>query len=89
MHTNALSSIWVGKRPYVESLGKILVGVGIVIAVIGGLLMIFPRIPWLGKLPGDIAIDRENFHLYFPLTTSIVLSLIVSLVLWLISQLKK
>jgi len=41
------------------------------------------RIPWLGRLPGDIAIERENFRFYFPLGTSILLSLLLSLVAWL------
>ncbi len=72
-----------------ESIGKILVGLGILIAVIGGLLMLSPRIPWIGKLPGDISIERENFRLYIPLGTSILLSVLLSLVLWLISHFRK
>ena len=45
---------------------------------IGLTLMIAPKIPWLGRLPGDILIRRKNFTLYFPLATSIVLSIILT-----------
>lgn len=71
------------------SVGKILVLFGAVMAGVGLLLMFFDKIPFLGKLPGDIHIKKENFEFYFPLATSIVLSLLVSGVLWLISYLKK
>ncbi|MBI3586605.1 MAG: DUF2905 domain-containing protein [Ignavibacteriales bacterium] len=67
------------------SVGKILVLFGVVMAGVGLLLMFFDKIPFLGKLPGDIHIKKENFEFYFPLATSILLSLIVSGVLWLIS----
>lgn len=67
------------------SVGKILVLFGAVMAGVGLLLMFFDKIPFLGKLPGDIHIKKENFEFYFPLATSIVLSLLVSGVLWLIS----
>ena len=73
----------------VESLGKVLVGLGVLIAVIGAVLMLSPRLPWLGKLPGDISIEKEHFRLYIPLGTSILLSVVASLVLWVISHLKK
>jgi len=46
-------------------------------------------LPWLGKLPGDISIEKDNFRLYIPLGTSILLSIVASLVLWLISHFKK
>ena len=47
-----------------------------------------PSIPWLGRLPGDIRIERENFRFYFPLVTCLLLSLILSLVVWLIRLLR-
>ena len=72
-----------------ESLGKILVGVGVLIVVLGLVLMFSPRLPWLGKLPGDISIEKDNFRLYIPLGTSILLGIVASLVLWLISHFKK
>ena len=70
-------------------LGKVLVVFGIVIVGVGLLLMFYDKIPFLGKLPGDISIKKENFQFYFPLTTSIVLSIVLSLVMWLISLLNK
>ena len=66
-----------------SSLGKSLIVVGLVIALIGVLLSFAGRIPWLGRLPGDIYVKRENFTFYFPLATSIIISLILSFILWL------
>jgi len=71
-----------------QPMGKFLIMVGLVLVVVGGLLMFFDKIPFLGKLPGDINIKRENFQFYFPITTSIVLSVFISLILWLFSQFK-
>jgi hypothetical protein len=72
-----------------ESIGKYLVVVGIVVTLLGVGLMFFDKIPFLGKLPGDIKIERENFRFYFPLTTSILVSLAISAILWIVSHLKK
>ena len=69
--------------------GKIWVVFGLAIVGVGLLLMFYDKIPFIGKLPGDISIKKENFQLYFPLTTSIVLSVVLSLVMWLISLLNK
>ena len=65
------------------SLGKHLIVIGIVIALFGVVLTIAGRIPWLGRLPGDIYLKRENFTFYVPLATSIVLSLLLCFILWL------
>jgi hypothetical protein len=65
------------------SLGKSLIIIGLIIAVIGVVLTLAGRIPWLGRLPGDIYVKRENFTFYFPLATSIIISLILSFILWL------
>ncbi len=72
-----------------QSIGKFFVLMGVLIALLGVGLMFFDKIPFLGKLPGDIRIERENFRFYFPLTTSILFSVLVSVILWLISQSKK
>ncbi|HKT33220.1 MAG TPA: DUF2905 domain-containing protein [Nitrospira sp.] len=73
-------------------LGKLLIGIGAAVAVVGALLLLADRIPgashvfsWMGKLPGDVFIKRENFSLFFPLGTSIVLSVLLSLVFYLLS----
>jgi hypothetical protein len=64
-------------------LGKFLLIVGIVIAVTGALLLFFRNgIPFLGKLPGDIVIQKKNFTFYFPIATSILLSIILSLIFY-------
>ncbi len=68
--------------------GKTLVVLGIVIAGIGLALMFSDKIPLLGKLPGDIAIKRENVRIFFPITTSILLSAFISVMLWFFSHFK-
>jgi hypothetical protein len=60
-----------------------LIVAGLVIAAVGALLLLSGKIPWLGRLPGDILVKREKFTFYFPLATSLLISLILSLVLWL------
>ena len=67
--------------------GKLLLWLGGLLLLIGALLVFAGRLPglrMLGRLPGDIFIKRENFSFYFPLTTSILLSIILSFMLWLI-----
>jgi len=65
--------------------GKILILFGIISILAGILLLFADKIPYIGKMPGDIRIEKENFKFYFPLTTSIILSVVVSLILWIIS----
>jgi uncharacterized protein HemY len=65
------------------TLGKTLILFGILLIVLGLLFSLGSKIPWLGRLPGDIYINRGNFTFYFPLTTCILLSLIITLVLYL------
>ena len=60
-------------------LGKILIFLGGVLVVIGALLTFGGKLPWLGRLPGDIVIERDNFTFYFPIVTSIMISIILSL----------
>lgn len=62
--------------------GWSLIVVGILIIGIGLVWLVAPSIPWLGKLPGDIAIERENFQFYFPVMTCIVLSVALSGIMW-------
>jgi DUF2905 family protein len=67
-------------------LGRMLIVLGVVIAAVGLLLVLVGRLPWLGRLPGDIAIQRGNWSFYFPLGTSILLSVTLTLLLWLIGR---
>ena len=60
-------------------LGKTLILLGGVLVVVGVLLTLGGKLPWLGRLPGDFVIQRDNFTFYFPLATSILLSVVLSL----------
>lgn len=62
-------------------IGKLLVVVGGFIVIVGLVLTLGLRIPLLGRLPGDISIDRGNVHFYFPIVTCLLLSLVLTLVL--------
>jgi len=59
--------------------GKILISIGLVFIVLGLLLISGAKIPWLGKLPGDIRVEKENFKFYFPIITCILISLLLTL----------
>ena len=67
-------------------LGKFLIWLGVILILAGTVITFAGRIPWIGRLPGDICIKRENFTFYFPLTTSILLSVILSLILLLMGH---
>ena len=67
-------------------LGKTLIVSGIVLAVLGGLIMLSGHIPWLGKLPGDIRVKRDGFSFYFPLTTCIIISILLTLIFRLLGR---
>jgi hypothetical protein len=70
------------------SLGRALLVVGAVVAIVGVALVAAERFPGLriGRLPGDIRIERGNFRFYFPLATSIAVSLVLTLVFWIVSR---
>ena len=70
-----------------NSIGKLLILAGFVVVALGVLLLILGKfnIP-LGRLPGDIFIKRDNFSFYFPVTTSIIVSIVLSVILYLISR---
>jgi hypothetical protein len=69
-----------------QYIGKSLIILGIIIIAIGGLLLLSGKFPWIGRLPGDIVIQKKNFTFYFPLATSILLSLLLTLVFWLLRR---
>lgn len=68
----------------IGSIAKLMIVVGLVILGVGLLLLVFSKydIPYLGRLPGDIFIQRKKFIFYFPITTSIILSVVFSLILY-------
>ena len=67
-------------------LGKVIIYLGIFLIVVGILIQFYPKIPFLGKLPGDIYLKRENVSFYFPLASSIVVSIVLSLVFYFFSK---
>jgi uncharacterized membrane protein YidH (DUF202 family) len=69
-----------------DSLAKVLILVGVVLALLGGLLLVVGKVPFLGRLPGDIVIRRENWSLYVPLTTSLVISIVLTVLVALIGR---
>jgi hypothetical protein len=69
-----------------QEIGKTLIIFGLMLAGLGFILVFANKIPFLGRLPGDIFIQRKNLTFYFPVVTSIVLSIVVSLVFWLFSR---
>jgi hypothetical protein len=67
-------------------LGRALIVLGVVVAVVGVALVFFDRVPWIGRLPGDIHVQRGNWSFYFPLGTSVLLSVVLTLLLWLFGR---
>ncbi len=67
-------------------LAKMIIILGIVLVVAGLLLLAAQKLPFVGRLPGDILTRKERFTFYFPLATSIILSIVISLILYLIGK---
>ena len=64
-----------------DALGRTLVVLGLALAGLGGLLLLAGHVPWLGRLPGDISIERDNVRFYAPLATGLLLSVLLTLIL--------
>ncbi len=69
-----------------QHLGRLLVIFGVVLAAAGVLIMFSGKLPWLGRLPGDIVLQRKHFTFYFPLATSILISLLLTLLFWIFGK---
>lgn len=67
-------------------LGRLLIVVGLVVVAVGVLLVVAGRVPWVGRLPGDIHIQRGNWSLYLPLGTSLLLSVLLTVILYLLGR---
>jgi thiosulfate reductase cytochrome b subunit len=67
-------------------LGKLVLLLGLLLVVVGGLLMLSSKLPFLGRLPGDIHVQRGSWSFHFPLATSLLLSVVLSLLLMLFSR---
>ena len=68
----------------VEPLGKMLLYIGVILMLIGGFFLIMAKLPWFGRLPGDFVYQREGLTIIFPLTTMILVSLVLTILLNLI-----
>lgn len=69
-----------------EEIGRILILIGGLIILLGVILTFFGKIPFLGKLPGDILIKKDNFTFFFPITTSILISIILSILFYFLGR---
>jgi len=64
-------------------MGKLLIFLGICLLVAGVVFLVFDKIPGFGRLPGDILLKRKNFTVYFPIMTCVVISMVITIILWL------
>jgi len=69
-------------------LGRALIFLGVILTGCGLVILLAPKVPWIGRLPGDIIIQRERFSFYFPLTSCLLASVLLSLLLWLVGRFK-
>ena len=69
-----------------SDLGRFLIAIGLLLVGVGVALLLAPKLPWLGKLPGDISFQRGRFSFYFPLGTCILISLVLTLILYLLRK---
>jgi hypothetical protein len=73
-----------------RELGKVLLVVGVLVAIVGGLLLASGKLPFrLGRLPGDIAYQGKNTSFYFPVVTCILLSVVLTVVLWVVNHFRR
>ena len=67
--------------------GKYIIAVGLIIVLIGTLIYFFgDKLSWIGRLPGDIRIEKENFKLHFPITTLLIISILINVAIWLFKK---
>ena len=76
-------------NPELQSLGRALIFFGAILIGFGLTLLAAPKIPWLGRLPGDILIQRERFSFYFPLASCLLASLLLSVLFWVIGRFRQ
>ena len=75
--------------PELQPLGRALIFLGVILTGVGLVILVAPRIPWLGRLPGDIIIQRPRFSFYFPVVSCLFASLLLSLLMWLIVRFQR
>jgi hypothetical protein len=70
----------------VNDLGRLLIVMGVVITLVGVVMVMVGRVPWLGRLPGDIHVERGNWSFHFPIVTSLLLSVVLTLIFYLVGR---
>ncbi len=75
--------------PELQPLGRALIFLGVILTGVGLVILLAPRIPWLGRLPGDIIIQRDRFSFYFPVVSCLLASLFLSLLMWLFGRFQR
>ena len=65
----------------IQPIGKLLIALGVFLVIAGVLMVFAPKLPYIGKLPGDIYIKRDNFTFYFPIASSVLISIILTIIL--------
>ena len=70
----------------IHQFGRVLIVIGLVIVLTGGLLLAYGKIPFFGRLPGDVVIRREHFTVYFPIVSMLIISAVISVVLFLVRK---
>lgn len=70
-----------------QQTGKYIIAIGLLIIVVGVVVYFFnSKLHWLGKLPGDISVEKQNFKFYFPVATMIIISIIINVIIWIIKR---
>ncbi len=69
-----------------SDLGRFLIVIGVILVIVGVVFLVAPKLPWLGRLPGDISYKRGNFSFYFPLGTCILISVVLTLIMYLLRK---
>ena len=69
-----------------SDLGRLLIVAGVILVIVGAVFLLAPKLPWLGRLPGDISYQRGLFSFYLPLGTCILISIILTVIFWLLRR---
>ncbi|HVN84946.1 MAG TPA: DUF2905 domain-containing protein [Candidatus Binatia bacterium] len=69
-----------------RDIGRLLITFGVLLILIGAALSLAGKLPWLGRLPGDVYIKRDHFSFYFPLTTCVIVSVVLTLLMYLLRR---
>jgi hypothetical protein len=74
--------------PDLQPLGRLLILLGVILMACGAVVLLVPRVPWIGRLPGDLLIKRDHVTVYVPLASCLVASVLLSVLLWVVRRLR-